>query len=320
MLFPRKRKSPAEAEERRRLRSAKRRRFMIVSTILVAIMALLTWLLLQMPAELDDRRVSIERQQRALQAALGTPLAGTPDLANLSGRLDEKGMKLGTPIFMRIFKREFELELWMMKDGRFEHFVTYPICRWSGKLGPKLATGDHQAPEGFYSVDKTALNPNSRWRRSFNLGFPNPYDRAHQRTGSFLMVHGGCSSVGCYAMTDPVIDEIWTIVTQALDGGQKRFQVQAFPFRMTEANLDRYAGHALEPFWRNLKTGHDLFEHERIPPVVGVCDKSYAFRPGRPAGAAAGQVLATCLPKDKGTAAEQNAQAQLGDSLAGLPQ
>ena len=88
-------------------------------------------------------------------------------------------------------------------EGRpLRRFATYPICLWSGRLGPKLREGDRQAPEGFYTVSAEQLNPNSRWHRSFSLGFPNAFDQAHGRTGSFIMVHGGCPSIGCYAMTD----------------------------------------------------------------------------------------------------------------------
>ncbi len=124
---------------------------------------------------------------------------------------------------------------------------------WSGDFGPKVRQGDRQAPEGFYTVDATALNPASKYHRSFNLGFPNAFDRAHGRTGSLLMVHGDCRSIGCYAMTDPVIDEIWSLVTAALSAGQKRFQVQVFPFRMTEANMARHAHAAAIPFWRAIE-------------------------------------------------------------------
>lgn len=282
-----------DARQQRRLRRARRRRRLLgVALLLTAGLAALAWLL--PPAEGDPRLIAFERKHRFWRAAFGLTLPGTPDLANLDGRLAEKGMALGTPIFMRIFKREFELEIWMLKDGRYELFSTYPICRWSGDLGPKLATGDKQAPEGFYSVSKGALNPNSRWHRSFNLGFPNAFDRAHGRTGSFLMVHGGCSSVGCYAMTDKVIDEIWRIVTRALDGGQKRFQVQVFPFRMTQANLAGYRNTPWAGYWQNLKTGYDLFEAERVPPVVGVCGKSYAFTSGLKARDVTGPVTAQC--------------------------
>ena len=185
----------------------------------------------------DGIEIEAERSRRLALAASRQPLPGTPDLTNLAGRLAADGLALGAPIFVRIFKREFELELWMRRGDRFQRFAVYPICRWSGRLGPKLEEGDGQAPEGFYTVDAKALNPASRWHRSFNLGFPNAFDRAHARTGSFVMVHGGCASVGCFAMTDPVVDEIWRLVTAALSGGQKRFQVHVFPFRMTEGNL-----------------------------------------------------------------------------------
>lgn len=230
--------------------------------------------------EFDHRMIQMERQGRHALASFGLMLPGTPDLDRLDERLAAAGVKLGVPIFLRIFKREFELELWVQRDGTFRHFATYPICRWSGKLGPKLATGDHQAPEGFYTVDAQQLNPNSRWHRSFNLGFPNAFDKAHARTGSFLMVHGGCSSVGCYAMTDKAIDEIWRIVTAALEAGQPRFQVQVFPFRMTDAHLAYYGDRPDAAFWRNLKEGYDLFEQRKVPPRTSVCDRSYSFAPG----------------------------------------
>lgn len=208
----------------------------------------------------------------------GQTLPGTPDLQNLPARLTAQGAKLGDPVFVRIFKREFELEVWLKHDGRFERFATYPICMWSGGLGPKERQGDRQAPEGFYTVDSAALNPNSKYHRSFNLGFPNAFDRAHDHTGSLLMVHGDCRSIGCYAMTDPVIDEIWALITAALEGGQKRFQVQVFPFRMTDANLAWHARAHEAPFWQQLRQGHDLFTQTKLPPEVSVCGDHYAFR------------------------------------------
>jgi murein L,D-transpeptidase YafK len=168
------------------------------------------------------------------------------------------------------------------RDGRYHRFATYPICRWSGLLGPKLVTGDRQAPEGFYTVASDQMNPNSRWHRSFNLGFPNAYDAARGRSGSALMVHGGCSSAGCYAMTNAVIDEIWRLTSAALAGGkQKRFQVQIYPFRMSEQNLMAHAENPHIAFWRQLKRGSDLFESEWLPPTVEVCQSQYRFGPGR---------------------------------------
>lgn len=228
----------------------------------------------------EQRALALERSKRRGYWAAGQSLPGTPDLARFQERLTAGGFALGQPILIRIFKQEFELEVWIKRGDRYALFETYPVCRFSGRLGPKLRQGDKQAPEGFYTVSASQLNPNSRWHRSFNLGFPNAFDRAHGRTGSFLMVHGGCSSVGCYAMTNPVIDEIWSIVTAALGGGQRRFQVQAYPFRMTEENLAARAGSPLAPFWRSLKTGHDRFVVDGVPPAVEICNGNYAFRSG----------------------------------------
>jgi murein L,D-transpeptidase YafK len=231
----------------------------------------------------DHLQIEAERSRRFGQAALGVPLAGTPDLGALDRRLAAEGLSLGAPVFIRIFKREFELELWMRREGVFHRFAVYPICRWSGRLGPKLAEGDSQAPEGFYTVDAKALNPASRWHRSFNLGFPNAYDRSHRRTGSLIMVHGGCASIGCFAMTDPVVDEIWRLVTAALKKGQPRFHVHVYPFRLTAENLAQRSHERWLPFWQNLKRGHDLFEQTLLPPRISACEGSYAF-----AAAAAG--------------------------------
>jgi murein L,D-transpeptidase YafK len=227
----------------------------------------------------DENFIAYERAQRLGRASLGLPMPGAPDTTRLLQRLTESGLQEGAPILIRIFKREFELELWMKRDGVFQRFTTYPICRWSGGLGPKLKQGDGQAPEGFYSVDVGALNPNSAWYRSFNLGYPNAFDAAQGRTGSLIMVHGGCASVGCFAMTNPQIAEIWQLVTAALQGGQKRFQVQVYPFRMTDERLQGYAGHPNLPFWQMLKRGNDLFEASHLPPRVNVCKGAYGFEP-----------------------------------------
>ena len=190
--------------------------------------------------------------------------------------LGRKGMDAGAPIFIRIFKEESELEVWKARDdGHFYHFKTYPICNWSGTLGPKTAIGDRQAPEGFYRVGSTQMNPNSQYYLAFNIGYPNAYDRALQRTGDALMVHGGCKSVGCYAMTDALVEEIYGLARDALRGGQEAFEVHAFPFRMTEANLARFSGNPNMPFWMTMKQGYDFFEKYRIPPAVAVCERRY---------------------------------------------
>jgi len=223
----------------------------------------------------------------------GVSLPNAPDVTRLNERLQEKGLKPGDPVFLRIFKGDVQAELWMKRGPRFELFATYPICAWSGQLGPKLQEGDRQSPEGFYTIGKGQLNPNSRYHRAFNLGFPNLLDAANNRTGAALMVHGSCASIGCYAMTDPVIDELWALVTAALNAGQERVAVHVFPFRMTEERMAAFAWHPWAEFWRDLKPAYDLFEETHIPPQIGVCNKRYAVKRGN-AAANAPQLQAAC--------------------------
>ncbi|MGA7325024.1 MAG: hypothetical protein WBX25_11200 [Rhodomicrobium sp.] len=196
----------------------------------------------------------------------------------LDERLRKRGLRRGDPVFLRIFKGDLEAELWIKHGAVFELFATYPICAWSGELGPKLQEGDSQAPEGFYTIGKSQLNPNSHYHRAFNLGYPNAFDRAHKRTGTNLMLHGGCGSVGCYAMTDAQIDEVWLLATAALDKGQERIGVHVFPFRMTEERLAAFAWHPWAPFWRDLKPAYDFFEESHIPPLISVCGKRYVVQ------------------------------------------
>jgi murein L,D-transpeptidase YafK len=229
----------------------------------------------------DSARMAMRHVNRLLHIQLGLKLPGTPDLAHLDDRLQSQGFKRGDPVFIRVFKSEMTLELWMKRGDRFALFASYPICYWSGRLGPKLQTGDRQAPEGFYTVSKGQLNPNSRWHRAFDLGFPNLFDRTQGRNGAFLMVHGGCSSIGCYAMTNAVIGEMWSLITAALDAGQERFAVHVFPFRPTEARLRAYSDAPSAAFWADLKPGYDLFQASGIPPEVTLCHGRYAVRPGQ---------------------------------------
>jgi murein L,D-transpeptidase YafK len=255
----------------------------------------------QISAFIEEEAIWSEKADHWRLYASGKSLPGTPDLQNLNGRLAAQGAKLGDPVFLRIFKREFELEVWLKHGDRFERFATYPICMWSGGLGPKLKQGDQQAPEGFFTVDSSQLNPNSNYHRSFNLGFPNAFDRAHGRTGSLLMVHGDCRSIGCYAMTDPVIDEIWNLITAALQKGQKRFQVQVFPFRMTDANMASHARAPEAPFWQQLKAGYDLFAANQLPPEVSVCRDRYAFRAASGEKDGSAPIESSCPSTSSGT-------------------
>lgn len=230
---------------------------------------------------IDASLMNLERAEHRFRHSVGLPLRGMPDLTRLDQRLADGGFQLGLPVLVRIFKRESDLEIWLKKDGRFELFATYPVCRWAGRLGPKTRRGDRQVPEGFYTVSKPQLNPNSRWHRSFNIGYPNILDRSFKRTGDFIMVHGGCSSAGCIAVTNEAIDEVWAIVTAALSAGQKRFQVQVYPFRMTSWNMTLYRDHPSQPQWRDLKRGYDHFEETRLPPKVAMCDGRYVAEPGQ---------------------------------------
>jgi murein L,D-transpeptidase YafK len=197
--------------------------------------------------------------------------------------LQQKNMPVESPILVRLFKEEAELEVWKQDaSGRYDLLKTYPICRWSGELGPKIKEGDRQAPEGFYSITPAQMNPNSAYYLSFNMGYPNAYDRAWGRTGAQLMVHGDCSSRGCYAMTDDQIGEIYALARESFFGGERAFQVQAYPFRMTPTNFARHRNNPNMPFWRMLKEGSDHFEISRQEPKVDVCEKHYVFNAQSP--------------------------------------
>jgi murein L,D-transpeptidase YafK len=190
----------------------------------------------------------------------------------------DKNMDKESPILVRVFKDEAELEVWKQtRDGQYALLKTYPICKWSGDLGPKKKEGDRQAPEGFYTITPGQMNPNSNYYLAFNTGFPNAYDRSHGYTGSELMVHGDCSSRGCYAMTDEQIQEIYALARDSFFGGQKSFQFEAFPFRMTALNMAKHRNNPNFAFWKMLKEGYDNFEATRQAPQVAVCEQRYLF-------------------------------------------
>jgi murein L,D-transpeptidase YafK len=201
-----------------------------------------------------------------------------PVAAATEAKIRQLAMAPSSPILIRLYKEESEVEVWKQgRDGRFALLQTYPICKWSGKLGPKIKEGDRQAPEGFYTITPGLMNPNSSYHLAFNTGFPNAYDRAYGRTGTDLMVHGACSSRGCYAMTDRNIQDIYALARESFKGGQRSFQLQAFPFKMTPENLARHEGDPNMPFWMMLKEGSDHFEVTRQVPKVDVCGRKYVF-------------------------------------------
>ncbi|MGV3574716.1 MAG: L,D-transpeptidase family protein [Devosia sp.] len=203
----------------------------------------------------------------------------------LVDRLATIGSSPTEPMVIRVFKQSSELEVWKRtSSGDYALLKSYPICKWSGELGPKIREGDYQSPEGFYDVTPGMMNPKSNYYLSFNVGFPNKFDQAWNRTGTYLMVHGDCKSVGCYAMTDEGIKEIYALARETFRGNGS-FQIQLLPFRMTEENFAVNASSPHVPFWRDLKVGSDLFETTRRPPSWDVCEKRYVFNRTVPGGA-----------------------------------
>ena len=192
--------------------------------------------------------------------------------------MEDIGTTASAPVLFRAYKKEAVFEVWKQKtDGQYALLKSYPMCRWSGQLGPKKRAGDRQVPEGFYSITPGQMNPNSHYYLSFNVGYPNAYDRAWDRTGADIMVHGICSSAGCFSMTDPQIEEIYALAREAFNGGQREIQFQSYPFRMTTANL---AKERLDPniaFWKQLKNGYDHFEVTKAEVPVTVCNRHYVF-------------------------------------------
>ena len=196
----------------------------------------------------------------------------------LQDKMAAKNMEKYSPILVRVFKEESIVEIWKQtRTGKYDLISTYNICKWSGKLGPKYMEGDRQAPEGFYTIRPSQMNPNSNYYLAFNIGFPNAYDQVNGRTGQHLMVHGACSSSGCYSMSDENIAQIYAFGRDSFKGGQREFQLEAFPFRMTAENMARYRNDPNYKFWTMLKEGYDIFEVTKRPPKVDVCEKRYVF-------------------------------------------
>ncbi|MDP1732329.1 MAG: murein L,D-transpeptidase family protein [Devosia sp.] len=213
----------------------------------------------------------------------GNARANAPLKQAVVAKLKAMGSSPGQGMVIRLFKESSELEVWKRTaEGSYKHFQTYEICAWSGELGPKIREGDRQSPEGFYNITPGLLNPNSNYYLAFNTGFPNKFDRAHGRTGSNLMVHGDCSSRGCYSMTDESIAEIYALVRESFAGGNSSVQLQIFPFRMTPQNLAKHSSSPHLAFWKDIKEGYDRFELSKTPPTWDVCNREYVFDVPRP--------------------------------------
>ncbi|GJK52349.1 peptidoglycan meso-diaminopimelic acid protein amidase [Serratia sp. TMDUHS_CL] len=188
-----------------------------------------------------------------------------------------KQQLLGSPVYIQIFKEERKLELYARMGNEFRLVNTFPICNFSGGLGPKRREGDFKSPEGFYSVDARHLKPDSKYYRAINIGFPNDYDKSQGYSGAYLMIHGECKSIGCYAMTNTYMDEIYRYVEAAFAYGQSRVDISIYPFRMTEQNLKRHASSSYIAFWRQLKPGYDYFAKNHQPPTMGVVNGQYVL-------------------------------------------
>ena len=226
-----------------------------------------------------DQPPTSRRSERAIKRT--TPL--------LEAELAQKSLKLGAPVFLRIVKspeprsgklKDGYLEVYLQDDtGKYALFKSLPVCSASGLQGPKTKTGDYQSPEGFYFINAGRFNPKSSYHLSLNMGYPNAYDRAHGYTGNYLMIHGKCESIGCYAMTNKGINEIYTLANAAISNGQSVIRVHSFPFRMSAENIEATKHSPHHAFWKNLKQGWDWFETHQTPPDVHVVNKTDTFHP-----------------------------------------
>lgn len=230
-----------------------------------------------------------ERSIAAREQWLGSPSRPGP----LTQELKTAGFKPGDSVFFRIFKQLDEpeedlhpqgkgvLEVWLEQpSGRYALFKTFPIEKFSGLLGPKLREGDRQAPEGFYAIKPELMNPNSQYHLAMNVGYPNAYDRSLNRTGSFIMIHGDKVSVGCFAMNDTVIEQLYVLAEAALLRGQDEIPVHVFPFPMNHDHMEEAEETEWHDFWLNLSEGYEWFERYGVPPFVDTQNGRYIFRAG----------------------------------------
>jgi murein L,D-transpeptidase YafK len=201
----------------------------------------------------------------------------TAKAIELSKAFEAKGLKLGAPVFIRVYKQTSEMELWVEKGARFVLFKTYGICRWSGGLGPKYYEGDRQSPEGLYRITPADLIVNARWDRAMNINYPNSFDVINGRSGSGILIHGKCGSIGCFAIQDRNVEEVYGAVRAALEGGQAYIPVLSLPFRFADLAPSREDTRQMSEFWADLRRADLLFERDRLPPAAWICDGRYYF-------------------------------------------
>jgi murein L,D-transpeptidase YafK len=173
-------------------------------------------------------------------------------------------------LFIRAFKAERLLEVWARNNSQEAYRLVkiYSVCARSGKLGPKFKEGDKQTPEGFYFINK--FHQESIYYLALGLNYPNESDliRADPvEPGSDIYIHGECFSLGCLAMTNNRIKEIYWLAWQAHSAGQEKIQVHIFPFKMhLKYNYKKFRrNRKLNKFWNNLKPGYYYFIKHRQP-------------------------------------------------------
>lgn len=196
---------------------------------------------------------------------------------DLAKEFAEKGLKLGSPVFLRVYKQTSEMELWVLQGPRYELFKTYKICRWSGGLGPKFYEGDRQSPEGLYRITASDLIVNRRWVRAMNINYPNNFDHLNGRGGSGILIHGGCGSIGCFAIQNENVQEVYGAVRAALRNSQAYVPVLALPFRFSALAPEKEDTLHMSEFWSDLRRADLLFERDRLPPTAWICDGRYYF-------------------------------------------
>jgi len=195
----------------------------------------------------------------------------------LQKELSEQGFDKNYRLYIRVFKQLDQLEIWAKKGNKYEIFKRYNVCYYSGGLGTKMSKGDGKSPEGFYNIGAKQLNPVSNYHLSINIGYPNKLEKLKGCTGDAIMIHGSCASIGCYAMTNPTIEEIYTLVYKALEAGQQNISLAIFPFRMDDSHMKNFTTSPYYSFWKTMQPGYELFEKNHTPPTVSVGNKQYVF-------------------------------------------
>jgi murein L,D-transpeptidase YafK len=257
------------------------------------------------------------RNQRVLDARIATRF-------NIKRLFEERGIRYpAAEMFIRIFKRERTLELWVRADGNpsFELLKNYDICALAGELGPKRRQGDSQVPEGFYAVD--FFNPDSEYHLSLHVDYPNVRDRSlgGGNLGGDIYIHGGCNSDGCLAVTDDGIMELYWLAVEARAAGQELIPVHIFPARLEPDELQRLQRvFADEPelgnFWATLRPGYEFFEENRRVPRIMVDRNGDYLLMGAAANASV-PVASVAAPGPLGRPAEPKKRQPLGAPSGG---